>query len=120
MNFPPRPTMMVLAAILLLALIAFGVNQCSKRKSEAAQARVSASQAEAQSDSARDAITTVARSGEETAASEQLTRDSERAIRAAPGADARVDMGVHSAGLAALCKRAAYKDAPRCAPFQPK
>lgn len=105
---------MVVAAILLIAIAGFALNQCQKRRSAAAQARVDRSQAEAASESARDAIGTVTRRGAEETASEQLTRDNERDIRAAEGANDRVNMGVHSTGLRALCKRDAYKHTPRC------
>ncbi len=113
-----RAVMGALGIVLIVALFAFGTSQCAKRRNAASQARVDSAQADAASNSAADAIGTVARSGEAQAASEQLTRDNERAIRDAPGADVRVDMGVHTAGLKALCQRAAYKDAPRCAPFR--
>jgi FtsZ-interacting cell division protein ZipA len=109
---------MVVGGLFLLALIGFGLSQCQKRRSEAAQARVGRSQADAASKSAEDAIGTVTKAGERETASETLTRDNERDILAAEGAGDRVNMDVHSAGLKALCKRAAYKDAPRCAPFR--
>ncbi len=114
----PR-TIALIAGLVLLALLALYVPSClQKQRSQAAQARVDASQAAAAQDSAKDAIGTVARSGEDQAASEALTADNERAIRAAEGANERVNTDVHTQGLIALCKRAAYRDAPRCAPFK--
>ncbi len=113
-----RVTVMVIGVILIIGVIAFGASQCAKRKNEAAQSRVDSAQAGAAANSAADAIGTVARSGEASAASEQLTRDNERDIRSAEGADVRVNPSVHGAGLQALCRRTAYRDAPRCAPFR--
>jgi hypothetical protein len=76
------------------------------------------SQAAAASNSAAYAIGTVAASGEAAAASEQLTRSNENTIRAAQGAGDKVGAGVNTAGRAALCKRKAYRDDPKCAIFK--
>ncbi len=108
----------MLGIIFIIALIAFGTSQCARQRNAASQARVDASQAAAASESAKDAIETVSRSGEAQAASEQLTRDNERSIREAEGAAVKVNPAVQDAGLRALCRRAAYKDAPRCAAFR--
>ena len=105
---------LVVGAVLLLALIGFGLNQCQKRRSEAAQARVERSQAEAASESAKDAIGTVRRSGEAEKASEELTRSNEKEIRNAEGANDPVNPAVRDAGITALCRRQAYKNHPRC------
>lgn len=109
---------LIVAGVLLFLLISFGLYQCDKRRDERAQARTDAAQAEAASNSAADAIGTVSRRGAEESASEGLTRDNERDIRAAEGAGERVNMGAHTAGLKALCKRAAYKDTERCKIFR--
>lgn len=109
---------MVAGGLFLLAVISFGLYQCDKRRSERAQARVDAAQSEAATNSAADAIGTVTRRGTEETASESLTRDNERDIRSAEGAGERVNMGAHTAGLAALCKRQAYKDTERCKIFR--
>lgn len=113
-----RTIALVVGVVLLIAAVTFGVTQCDKRRNEAAQSRVERSQAEAASNSAADAIGTVSRRGAEETASENLTRDNERDIRAAEGAGERVKMPAHTAGLAALCKRQAYKDTERCKIFR--
>jgi FtsZ-interacting cell division protein ZipA len=105
---------MIVGAVLLLGIIAFGVHSCDQRRSKAAQSRVERSQDEAASNSAADAINTVAASGEASRASEDLTRSNERDIRAAQGANDKVNPAVRDAGLAALCKRQAYANDPRC------
>ena len=99
-----------LAAILIFA----GPAACNKIRSMAAQARVQHAQTEALSNSANDAVGTVARSGEAERASEELTRTNEQQIRAAEGANDKVNPAVRDAGIAALCRRAAYRDDPRC------
>lgn len=113
-----RIIILVVGAVLALAVITFGVTQCDKRRNEAAQSRVERSQGEAASNSAADAIGTVTRRGAEETASEDLTRQNERDIRAAEGSSERVKMPAHTAGLAALCKRQAYKDTERCKIFR--
>lgn len=111
----PVRTMMLLAGIIALMLLAATVPGClSKWRSERAQSRVDASQAEAAQDSAKGAIETVAASGERERASDDLTRDNAREIRAAPGAGERVNSGVDLAGRRALCRRPAYANDPKC------
>jgi hypothetical protein len=109
---------MIVGGLLIVGILAFGVTQCDKRRNEAAQGRVDSAQGQAQSNSAADAIGTVTRRGAEDTASEDLTRINEREIRAAPGAGDRVNAGVNAAGLAALCKRQAYKNTERCRIFR--
>lgn len=110
---------MIIGGTLIVVLLLFGVNQCQKRRSQAAQARVEQSQAEAAAESAKDAIGTVRASGEAEKASEDLTRSNEKEIRNAEGANERVGSGVDLAGRRSLCKRAAYRDDPKCRMFKP-
>lgn len=105
----------VIVGVLVLTIaVSLFVRSCDKRRSEAAQARVERSQAEAASTSAADAVNAVERSGEASRASEELTRNNERDIRNAQGASDRVNSGVDLAGRKALCKRAAYRNDPKC------
>jgi ABC-type protease/lipase transport system fused ATPase/permease subunit len=104
----------VVAVIVLVLVVGLTVRSCDKRRSQAAQERVERSQSEAAANSAADAIEAVTRSGEATAASEELSRENERDIRAAEGASVKVGSGVDAAGRAALCKRAAYRNDPKC------
>lgn len=114
-----RTIALVVGVVLLIAAVTFGVTQCDKRRNEAAQSRVERSQAEAASNSAADAIGTVSRRGAEETASENLTRDNEREIRGADGAGERVKPGVDYAGRAALCRREAYRNDPKCKVVRP-
>jgi hypothetical protein len=109
-----RVVALVVGLIALVLVVGLATRSCDKRRAAAAQGRLEQSQAEAASNSARDAISAVARSGERETASEALTRDNEREIRAAPGASERVNPGVDAAGRQALCRRQAYKDDPKC------
>lgn len=109
-----RAIFFIVGAVLLLLAVALFVRSCDKRRSQAAQSRVERSQAEAQSNSAADAINTVAASGEAERASEDLTRSNEKEIRGAEGAHDKVNPAVRDAGIAALCRRQAYRKDPRC------
>jgi len=109
----------IVGGVLIVALLIFGVHYCEKTRSQAAQARVERSQAEATANSAADAINTVTGVGSNQAASEELGRANERDIRAAQGAGDRIGAGVNAAGRAALCKRAAYLNDPKCKGVRP-
>jgi hypothetical protein len=118
-NISVRVIAIAVGILALVLVVGFGVRSCDKRRAMAAQARVERSQADAAANSAADAVNTVARSGEAQAASEELTRKNEEEIRHAKGADATVDPGVRDAGLRSLCKRAAYRNDPKCRVQQP-
>lgn len=113
-----RTVGLIVAALVAIAVISFGVSQCSKRRSEAAQGRVERSQAGAASNSGADAIGTVSAAGTRETASEDLTRSNEREIRNADGAGERVKPGVDYAGRKALCQREAYRASERCKIFR--
>jgi hypothetical protein len=105
---------MLVGALLIIGILIFGVRQCQLRHSEAAQGRVNASQAEAASNSAADAIGTVEAAGARETASEALTRENQRNIMAADGADTPVNPAVWDQGIIALCKRESYANDIRC------
>jgi ABC-type protease/lipase transport system fused ATPase/permease subunit len=113
-NLSARVIGIAVAVLALILIVGFTVLSCDKRRSEAAQARVEHSQAQAAATSAADAINAVEASGEASRASEELTRNNSEEIHAAPGANDRVNAGVDAAGRAALCRRAAYRDDPKC------
>ena len=109
-----RVIAIIVGVFALILVVGFTVRSCDKRRSQAAQSRVDRSQAEAASNSAADAVGTVAASGEASAASEALTRSNEQTIRAAEGANAPVNPAARNAGITALCRRQAYANDPRC------
>ncbi len=109
-----RLTLGVLGIILILALVAFGTSQCAKRRDAASQARMDAAQGQAASESGRDASEAQSRVNANEVASETLSRTNEKEIRSAEGANEAVAPAVHSATIASLCRRAAYRDNERC------
>lgn len=114
-----RVIAIIVGVIALVLIVGFTVRSCDKRHARAAQSRVERSQAQAASNSAADAIATVARSGEDSAASEDLTRSNEKDIRNAKGSNAAVDPAARDSGLRALCLRRAYRDDPKCRVLKP-
>jgi hypothetical protein len=79
-----------------------------------AEARLGRNQAEAAQESGSDAVNAVGAAADRESSSADLTRTNEQEIRSAPGAADPVSAEARGAGIAALCKRAAYKDHPRC------
>jgi hypothetical protein len=110
---------MAVLGLLLIVAVGLGLRSCEKRRSQAAQTRVERSQAEAASNSAADAINAVTGVGSNAAASEELTRQNEKEIRNAPGANDPVNPAARDAGLRSLCRRPAYRDNPKCRMLQP-
>lgn len=111
--FLRKPLGMILAAVVVLAILAWGWSAITA--DQRTKARLARNQAEAASQSGSDAVNTVGRAADREAAGDALTRESEADIRNAPGAADPVSAEARAAGLTALCKRAAYKDDPRCA-----
>ena len=109
---------MILAGALLVALLAFGVTQCDKRRNGAAQGRLDTSQANAAQNSAGDAINAVAAAGARETASEDMTRTNDSRIRASEGAGVRVGAGVNLEGRRALCRRKSYENDAKCSMFK--
>jgi Tfp pilus assembly protein PilW len=109
-----RTIAMIVGAILLVAAIVMFTRSCDNRRNQAAQERVEEGQANAASNSAADAIGTVAGAGDREAASEDLTRSNTRDIMNADGAKDPINPGLNAAGRRALCQREAYKNRPEC------
>jgi Flp pilus assembly protein TadB len=114
-----RVIAIIVAAALAVLVVWAAFHFWQKSRSQGAQARVEHEQTQALSNSANDAVATVARSGEASAASEALTRSNEQEIRHAKGADAPVDPAARDAGLRSLCRRAAYRGSERCKLLEP-
>jgi hypothetical protein len=112
---PTIPTRALLClALALAAAFALWALWGAIRANPKAEARLARNQAQAAAQSGSDAVNTVGAAAEREAASDALTRDNEADIRRAPGAADPVSAEARGAGLAALCKRAAYRDDPRC------
>lgn len=104
----------IVAALIAVAVAWAAFHFYEKSRSQGAQARVDHEQSSAMMNSAADAVATVGADAARVTVSEELTRSNEAQIRAAPGADQRIDPRAHDAGIAALCRRAAYRNDPKC------
>ncbi len=106
----------LIAAGVVLALITvvlwWGYSALTGRSK--AEARLGKNQAEAAAQSGQDAVNTVGAAGDREAASADLTRSNDQEIRNAEGADAAVAAPARDAGLASLCRRASYRNDPKC------
>lgn len=111
-EFFRKPLGWLVAAILVLLALWWLYSAITANPK--AEARLSRNQAQAASESGSDAVNTVGRAADREAASNELTRTNEQDIRNAPGSDAAVSAEARAAGIRALCKRAAFKDDPRC------
>lgn len=107
-----KPLGWLVAALIVLGLVwaAYSAITANWRT----KARLARNQTEAASQSGSDAVNAVAGAADREAAGDALTRTNDSAIRNAEGADAEVAEPVNDAGLAALCRRAAHRDSPRC------
>jgi hypothetical protein len=101
-------------AVIALVLGVFQVRSCQHARQKAAESRLQREETKAVVESAKDAIATQARSQANERASEAMTQDNEKDIRNAQGAADPVNPAARDAGIAALCRRAAYRDSPRC------
>ncbi|WP_404480052.1 hypothetical protein [Novosphingobium sp. BL-52-GroH] len=104
----------LLLALVAIGAILFGLHQCQTARRAGSEAALSAQMGKAASDDGKDAVGVVGAVSGRNSASDDLTRENEDAIRNAPGAATPVDPGVRDAGLAGLCRRAAYRDSEKC------
>lgn len=108
-----RRVVLIGLAAFLIAVIG-GVHSCRLAQTAKTEAKLSANQTGAALASGKDAVDTVGQTAARDAATDTITRENDRAIRNAPGAAAPVDPAAHAAGLASLCRRAAYRGKPEC------
>ena len=104
----------IMIAMIALLITLAGPAACRKLNSESARARLGEESARAASRNGEDAVATVGAAARREQQSDALTRDNEREIRDAQGAEVRLDPTVRDAGLGGLCRRAAYRDDQRC------
>ena len=88
-------------------------------KTAKTEARLSENQAEAAMESGTDAVETVGKTIEYERHVDYITRETERAIREAPGADAPVDPRLDGIARQRLCQRPAYSQHPDCVQHAP-
>lgn len=103
--------------LVLLGLAVLGLRSCAEEP-DAPIAAVDAARDAALVGVATEgnAITTNAMSNAADIAA--ITKENEDAIRSAPGGDTRVPDSSNRVALERLCRRAAYRDQPRCAAMQ--
>lgn len=109
-----KPMFIAIAAVVLLLIGAMLVNALTGGAVAKALARLSGNQTEAALRSGRDAVASASAQAAAEDRVDAITEENEDAIRNAEGADAPVAAPVGEAGLGALCRRAAYRDHPRC------
>jgi hypothetical protein len=78
------------------------------------EVKLGRNQVEAATVNGADAVNTVGQAAATEAASDDLTRSNTDEIRKADGAAVPVAAGVNTAGLRALCRRAAYRGQREC------
>ncbi len=100
------------AVVLLLALFAW--HEWRPAGTAKAETRLATGQAAAALASGQDAGNAIGNRMDSDATTDTITRENDHAIRTAPGADAPVDPALRDAGLAGLCRRAAYRGDPKC------
>lgn len=113
---PPKLARIILIAfgvVVALSLL-FAVRSCQQSRTAKTEAKLATGQADAAMKSGADAVQTVGNRMDADAATDTITRENNDAIRNAEGADAPVAAGVRDAGLASLCRRAAYRRDPKC------
>lgn len=104
----------LMIALIGLAIALVGPAMCRRINQESARARLGEETARAASRNGEDAVATVGAAARREQQSDALTRDNDKEIRNAQGADVRLDPAVRDAGLDGLCRRPAYRDDQRC------
>lgn len=108
-----RTIIVVLTVLVLLSLV-FAVRSCQSARTAKTVEKLATGQTDAALKSGTDAVNTIGNRMDADASTDATTRENEDAIRNAEGADAPVAGGVRDAGLAGLCRRAAYRSDPKC------
>jgi hypothetical protein len=107
---------------LLLAVLIGGtvtLRSCQTARTAKIEAKLNQNQTGAALESGADAVGTIGAQGAAEDDVDRITRENEREIRQAEGADVPVHPDVHSAGMRALCQRAAYRGRRECLQLAP-
>lgn len=103
----------IIVAILLFGALVY-LKGCEGRRALGDQKRIERGQTGAVIESGMDASNAQANVAANDVVSADIGRDNEKDIRDANGSDATVAPDAQSAGLRALCRRAAYRERPEC------
>ncbi|CAN5702539.1 hypothetical protein BH11PSE6_BH11PSE6_00090 [soil metagenome] len=104
----------VIIAVILIVVGLLFLRSCETARTAKTQAKVSEGQAGASLASGADAVDTAGNVQGNEIAADTITRENDNAIHNAEGASAPVAAPVRDAGLASLCRRAAYRGDPKC------
>ena len=102
----------VIVALLIAAVL--GTAKCALTRNAKVETNLAKGQADASLKSGSDAVETVGNQQAAEMKTDAVTKENDDAIRKADGADVPVAAGVRDAGLASLCRRAAYRRDPKC------
>ena len=121
MNLPEKVFARIVGAMVILALIGglLALQQCASARSAKTRATLDHNQGTAAIQSGRDAVDVVGTRGQRETAIDAITKENDHDIRKALGANTAVNPAVRDAGLAGLCKRAAYSRDAKCVRFTP-
>ena len=111
-----RTATRIILALLTVAIFCaiVAVRSCQSSRTADATAALATGQAGAAQASGRDAVDTVGNRAATDAGTDTITKETTDAIRHAPGSDAPINPAARDAGLAGLCRYAAYQHDPRC------
>lgn len=105
----------VTTALVLITLAVWWVVAALTDSSTAkTEARLNQNQTEAALANGTDAVQSVGRTTEYERRVDIITRETERVIREAPGADAPIDPDLQRLAIERLCLRTAYREHPEC------
>lgn len=119
MTLSPRLWGIIAGALLMLLAVWWLWSEFTSGQRAKVEARINANQADAAAASGDDAVETVSSQAANEDAVDAITKGNADAIRSAPGADTPVAAPVRDAGLAGLCKRASYRNDPKCLQHTP-
>jgi hypothetical protein len=95
------------------------LKSCHSAQTAKTETRLATGQASASLASGTDAVDTAGNVQANAIAADLVTKENQDAIRNAEGSTAPVATPVRDAGLASLCRRAAYRGDPKCVQFAP-
>lgn len=105
---------LALWAIVVLACAALAFCQMDRARTASAEGKLNRNQTGAAIESGADAVNVIGNRAQADAAVDAATKENNNEIRQAEGAAAPVAPAVRDAGLASLCRRAAYRLDPKC------
>jgi len=109
-----KPVTWVISAGAALALILLTLHSCQNASQAGREAGLSAQTSKAALGSGKDAVGVVWGVSGRVEDSDAITRENDRAIHAAPGANLALPADVAAAGRAGLCQRRAYRCSREC------